>query len=237
MAEKAKIKERSRLKILGIDTSSEFLNIAWSEDKDIIKEESYLLDRKHASQLVPKVMGLLKRHRVSINKIDAFVIGLGPGSFTGLRIGVSAIKGFGIATGKPCVGVASIDSIACNARGCDKAIVPIIDAKRGQVYAAIYKRKCELVDRLSDYMLLPIDKLMAKIKTQPVFLGDGVSLYRDNILSINKKAIFLEKKDWYPGAGNLIMLGFARVKKAKKNNMDKLAPLYLYPKDCQVKKP
>ncbi len=225
------------MKILGIDTSSEFLNIALGEDGDVIKEESYLLDRKHASQLVPKVMGLLKKSRVSINKIDAFVIGLGRGSFTGLRIGVSAIKGFGIATGKPCVGVASIDSIACNAREDDKDIVPIIDAKRGQVYSAIYRRKGDLVVRLSDYMMLSIDKLMAKIKTQPVFLGDGVSLYRDNILSINKKAIFLEKQDWYPGAGNLIKLGFARVKKPKKNNMDKLAPLYMYPEDCQIKKP
>ncbi|MCX5692926.1 MAG: tRNA (adenosine(37)-N6)-threonylcarbamoyltransferase complex dimerization subunit type 1 TsaB [Candidatus Omnitrophica bacterium] len=224
------------MKILGIDTSSKFLNIALSEDEDIIKEESYLLDRKHAGQLVPKVMGLLKKSRVPINKIDAFIIGLGPGSFTGLRIGVSAIKGFGIASGKPCIGVASMDSIACNVSDKDKDVVPIIDAKRGQVYSAIYRRQGGLVVRLSDYMVLPIDKLMAKIKTQPVFLGDGVSLYRNDILSINKKAIFLEEKYWYPGAGNLIKLGFSRVKKAKKTNMNKLTPLYLYPEDCQVKK-
>ncbi|MDP2981491.1 MAG: tRNA (adenosine(37)-N6)-threonylcarbamoyltransferase complex dimerization subunit type 1 TsaB [Candidatus Omnitrophota bacterium] len=225
------------MKILGIDTSSKFLNIALSEDKDIIKEESYLLDRKHASQLVPKIKGLLRKTRVSINKIDAFIIGLGPGSFTGLRIGVSAIKGFGAASGKPCIGVASMDSIACNAIESDKDIVPIIDAKRGQVYSAIYRRKGGLVVRLSDYIVLPIDKLMAKIKTQPVFLGDGVSLYMNNILSINKKAVFLEEQYWYPGAGNLIKLGFSRVKKAKKTNMNKLTPLYLYPEDCQVRKP
>ncbi len=75
------------MKILGIDTSSKFLNIALSENEDIIREESHLLDRRHASQLVPKVKELLKKSRTSINKIDAFIIGLGPGSFTGLRIG------------------------------------------------------------------------------------------------------------------------------------------------------
>lgn len=223
------------MKILGIDTSSKFLNIALSEDEDVIKEESHLLDRKHASQLVPKIAGLLKKSRTPINKIDAFVIGLGPGSFTGLRIGVSAIKGFGVATGKPCVGVASMDSIACNARESGRAIVPIIDAKRGQVYSAIYRRKGEFVERSSDYMLLPVDKLMAKIRTRPVFLGDGVPLYRDNILSINKKAIFLEERDWYPEAGNLIKLGFSRIKKARNDHSDKLVPLYMYSQYCQVR--
>ena len=262
------------MKILGIDTSSKFLNIALSEDENIIKEESYLLDRRHASQLVPKVKELLKKYRTPISKIDVFIIGLGPGSFTGLRIGVSAIKGFGIASGKPCIGVASIDSIACNAQENNKDIIPIIDAKRGQVYAAIYRRKGNKVARLSDYLILPIEKLLKKveprglklvtpnsllpmgrnpepeghlsidsspwpsgewIKDAPVFLGDGVPLYRNNISSINKKAVFLEEEYWYPGAGNLIKLGFS--KKAKKINLAKLIPLYLYPENCQIRKP
>ena len=216
------------MKILGIDTSSKFLNIALSEDEDIIKEESYLLDRRHASQLVPKVKELLKKYRTPISKIDVFIIGLGPGSFTGLRIGVSAIKGFGIASGKPCIGVASIDSIACNAQENNKDIIPIIDAKRGQVYAAIYRRKGNKVARLSDYLILPIEKLLKKVKGDSVF-------YRNNISSINKKAVFLEEEYWYPGAGNLIKLGFS--KKAKKINLAKLIPLYLYPENCQIRKP
>nr|MBU1328480.1 tRNA (adenosine(37)-N6)-threonylcarbamoyltransferase complex dimerization subunit type 1 TsaB [Candidatus Omnitrophota bacterium] len=223
------------MKILGIDTSSKFLNIALSEDEDIIREESHLLDRRQASQLVPKVKELLKKSRTPIDKIDAFIIGLGPGSFTGLRIGVSTIKGFGIASGKPCIGVASIDSIACNTKEKDKYIIPIIDAKRGQVYTAIYRRKGSKVVRLSDYLLLPIEKFLKRVKDAPVFLGDGVSLYRNNISGINKKAVFLEEKYWYPGAGNLIKLGFSKIKKAKKTNLDKLTPLYLYPEDCQIR--
>ncbi len=225
------------MKILGIDTSSKFLNIALSEDEDIIKEESHLLDRRQASQLIPIVKELLRKSKTPVKRIDAFIIGLGPGSFTGLRIGVSAIKGFGIATGKPCIGVASIDAIACNARENNRDIIPIIDAKRGQVYAAIYRRKAGRLKRLSEYMVLPVAKLLKKIKQEPVFLGDGVSLYRENILSADKKAVFLEEQYWYPGAGNIIKLGFSRIKKAKKPGLDKLTPLYLYPDDCQVRKP
>lgn len=241
------------MKILGIDASSKFLNIAFSEDEDIIREEFHLLDRRHASELVPKVKELLKKSKVPINKIDAFVIGLGPGSFTGLRIGVSAVKGFGMASGKPCIGIASIDSIACNALENNRYIIPIIDAKRSQVYAAIYRRKAGRVVRLSDYMVLPVDKLMKKVKGDSVFLGDGVSLYRDKIVDYinqdsaptkvgaesgkNKRQLaFLPEEYWYPGAGNLIKLGFSKIKKVKKTNLDKLTPLYLYPEDCQIKK-
>lgn len=225
------------MKILGIDTSSKFLNIALSEDEDIIKEESHLLDRKQAGRLIPIVKELLRKSKMPVNKIDAFVIGLGPGSFTGLRIGVSAIKGFGIVTGKPCIGVASIDAIACNAEDNDRDIIPIIDAKRGQVYAAIYRRKAGRVKRLSDYMVLSVAELLKKIKREPVFLGDGLPLYRDAILNADKKAVFLEERCWYPGAGNIIKLGFSKIKKAKKPGLDKLTPLYLYPDDCQVRKP
>ena len=242
------------MKILGIDTSSKFLSIAVSEDKNIIKEESYLLDRQHSSQLVPKIKELIEKSRLSIKKIDGFVIGIGPGSFTGLRIGVSTVKGFGIALGKPCIGVASIDAIACNAAAASgNEIVPVIDAKRGQVYAAIYRKKANQIIRISEYLLLPIDKLMKKVKRDSVFLGDGVSLYRDKIAnyinqdstkaftesSKNKRqsAFLLEEKYWYPGAGNLIKLGFSRIKRTKKTDLAKLAPLYMYPEDCQVRKP
>lgn len=225
------------MKILGIDTSSKFLNIALSEDESIIKEEFYLLDRRHAIELVPKVKELLKKTGIPINKIGAFVIGVGPGSFTGMRIGVSAVKGFGIASGKPCIGVPSIDAIACNAIDYGIDIVPVIDAKRGQVYASIYRKNGKNITRISDYILLPTENLMKKIKRDALFLGDGLILYKDKIKSLNKKAVFLEEEYWYPGAGNLIKLGFSKIKKAKKTNLDKLTPLYLYPEDCQVRKP
>ncbi|MFA4991523.1 MAG: tRNA (adenosine(37)-N6)-threonylcarbamoyltransferase complex dimerization subunit type 1 TsaB [Candidatus Omnitrophota bacterium] len=223
------------MRILGIDTSSLVLSVAVSEDGGIIREESYSLDRKHSSLLIPKIKELLRKTRSGIDKIDGFVVGLGPGSFTGMRIGVSAVKGFGVATGKPCVGVASIDAMAMNAEA-DGVIVPIIDAKRQQVYAAVYDKKRDKIVRRSEYLLLPVEEVLKKIKGPVIFLGDGAGLYRGQIERLNEKAVFLDERYWYPRASNLIKLGLTKIKKAKAPGLDKLAPIYLYPDDCQIKR-
>ena len=229
------------MKILAIDTSSKYLSIALSDNGILMREESRLLERRHSSLLVPVVKDMLEKEKTPIKKIEAFIIGLGPGSFTGLRIGVSAIKGFGIATDKPCIGVASIDAIAQNlnfiqptqlGKVKDRMIVPIIDAKRGNVYSAIYIKKGKRFIRKTEYLLLPIEKLMRQVSEESVFLGDGIDLYKEKI---NKQAVFLEERYWYPKAGNLIKLGLTKLKRTKKQDLTKLKPLYLYKKDCQVK--
>ncbi len=181
--------------------------------------------------MVPKIREMLEKSGFSIDDVDAFVIGLGPGSFTGLRIGVSSIKGFGIATKKPCIGVPSIDALALNADGEMKTIIPVIDAKRKQLYSAIYRKKNSRIVRKSNYLLLSVDKLMKKVKGPAVFLGDGLGLYRDRITRLNKKAVFLDERYWYPKAGNLIKLAVLR-----EADLSRLKPIYLYPKDCQVRK-
>ena len=234
------------MKILAIDTSSKFLNIALGEDNFIIAEESHLLDRQHSALLVPKVKELLEKCNSNISDIDAFVIGLGPGSFTGLRIGVSSIKGFGIATKKPCVGVASIDALAMNAAVEKATVVPVIDAKREQVYSAIYKRKNGGISRASGYLLLTIDTLMKKInpvrcslsngvKSPAVFLGDGINLYKEKIRRLGRNAIFLDEEYWYPKASSLIKLGLKNLKRHRKQDLGRLKPLYIYSKYCQVR--
>ncbi len=225
------------MKILGIDTSSKFLSIALTEDSNIIVEHSLLLDRRHSSLLVPEISKILKKKNLSIDDIDAFIVGLGPGSFTGLRIGVSTIKGFGITTKKPCIGVSSIDALALNANGNESTIVPIIDAKRQNLYSAIYKKEKYQTVKKTDYLLLNIDTLMKKIKKEAVFLGDGINLYRQKITQFNKKAVFLEEEYWYPKSSNLIKLGLRKIKGYKKSDLNKLNPIYLYPKDCQVRRP
>ena len=223
------------MKILAIDTSSKFLNMALGEDNFIIAEESHLLDRQHSALLVPKVKELLEKCNSRINDIGAFVVGLGPGSFTGLRIGVSSVKGFGIATKKPCIGVASIDALAMNADVEKATVVPVIDAKRNQVYSAIYKRKNGTISKTSGYLLLTVEALMKKIKGPAVFLCDGVTLYKEEIRRLGRKAIFLDEKYWYPKASCLIKLALKNIKMRRKQDLGKLKPLYIYSRYCQVK--
>lgn len=228
------------MKILGIDTSSKILSIALSEGRELIAEETIAADRRHAALLVPKIKELLEHSGFGITGVDVFVAGTGPGSFTGLRIGVSTVKGFGIATGKPCIGVPSIDAIALNVKEDSKLIVPIIDAKRHQVYSAIYMRKKGHVIRKSKFLLLTIEGLVKKINLirnrPPVFfLGDAITLYEEEMLHICNEAVFLGEEYWYPRAANLIQLALGKLDRLKKMDLTKLKPIYLYPKDCQVK--
>lgn len=238
------------MKILGIDTSSKVLSIAIHEfigiktritanisGNSCIREESYPVQRRHSSLLIPNIKEMLCKSGLSLGDIDVFVVGLGPGSFTGLRIGVSTVKGFGIATKKPCIGIPSIDALASlNIDEENKTTVPIIDAKRGQVYSAIYRKEKGSFVRKSKLLLLSVDRLMRKVKGPAIFLGDGIPLYRERIERFNIEAAFLGEEYWYPKASSLIKLALGKKIICRGGHTGRpLQPIYLYPKDCQVK--
>lgn len=224
------------MKILAIDTSSKFLSIAFSDKKDLIAEETHLLERRHSGLLVVKVKAMLEKAGSSIDDVDIFVVGLGPGSFTGLRIGVSAVKGFGVATGKPCIGVSSMDAMALEADGDKALIVPVIDAKREKLYSAIYRKNKNRLIRKTTHLLLSPEELVKKIKGAAVFLGDGIPIYREKLERLSRETRFLNEDFWYPKAKRLTELALYRTDKDKGRFLGKLKPIYLYAKDCQVKK-
>ncbi|MFH1782804.1 MAG: tRNA (adenosine(37)-N6)-threonylcarbamoyltransferase complex dimerization subunit type 1 TsaB [Candidatus Omnitrophota bacterium] len=224
------------LKIIGIDTSSKFLSIGLSEDSSMITEEHKLLDRSHSRFLIPYIEDMLKKQDISIDEIDCFFIGLGPGSFTGLRIGVSTVKGLGMGSHKTCMGVPSIDAIAMNVGNEGDTIVPVIDAKRSLVYTSVYTMKKNIRKNETGHLLVNIDTLMEKVSEGSIFLGDGLTLYKDDIKKKCKRAVFMEEKYWYPKASNIIKLGLEKLKTSKNNDLSELDPIYLYAKDCQVKR-
>lgn len=228
--------------ILGMDTSSSHLSVALDRDKEIIYEISKNLEKQHSSMLVPIIRAALEAARFRLEDIDGFIIGIGPGSFTGLRIGIATVKGFGLATGRPCVGVPSIDAIvnflAHSPMSSDlnkKWLIPIIDAKRNQVYSSLYKFKDGGIKRYLGYLLLPVEKLLKRFKGSAVFLGNGVKIFKGSFSSFKKDAEFLPEDFWYPRASQLIELGRRKLKKYKEGDLNRLLPLYIYPKECQVK--
>jgi tRNA A37 threonylcarbamoyladenosine modification protein TsaB len=113
--------------------------------------------------------------------------------------------------------------------------VPIIDAKRNLVYCSIYKRKGRILKRIAPYMLLTMDELFKKVKASSIILGDALSLYREVILRKIKGATLLDKDYWYPKAHNIIVLAQERIKEKKLDNPFDIKPIYLYPKECQIK--
>lgn len=234
------------MKILFLDTSSRFLSLAVSDDSRVLSQVHRLLDRKVSVKLVTLIERMLKKAHISLKEIDGFCVSKGPGSFTGLRIGITCVKGLAYVLGKPVVAIPSLDILAQNVEKIKKIVkdredtlqvCPVVDARQNKVYACLYQFQDGIIKRKSDYLLLPIGELLKKIKGRTIFLGDAISIYREEILKVkNIKPIFAEEKLWYPKTAQAVSLAMKRFRQGKFDNVDSLTPLYLYPEECQVKR-
>lgn len=220
------------MKILGIDTSTKFLCLG-IYDSNKIYEYTLEVGRGLSSLLALTIKRILDSLGWQAEDIDYFACGLGPGSFTGLRTGAATIKGMGFAVNKPIIGISSLDILARNAGNAEGPVIPVIDAKRNLIYCSIYKNKG--FTRIKPYMLLNEEKLFKSIKMSSSFLGDAIGLYKEKILANTKGAIILEKDLWYPKPRNIIKIALERIKAKKLNNAFSIKPIYLYPKECQIK--
>lgn len=228
------------MRIVGIDTSTKICGIGIVEDQEIIAEYNFRVSDTHSNQLMPLVDEILKRLDLKIDQIDAFAVALGPGRFTGLRIGVATVKGLGYALKKPIVGVPTLDLLANNLKFVDRLICPIMDARQNEVYTAIYQGGKEL-QRMSDYLCLPIKKLIEMLNGPAIFLGDATDKYLDVIKSSAKDAIIVEHVFDLPRGANVAMLGAKRLqsegeeKQIFKDNVFTLTPLYIRKSQAEVK--
>lgn len=230
------------MKLLAIETSSKRFSLATAEDEKILKTRDLVLDKVLSDSIIPSIQKILKDSHWTLDEIDVLIVGLGPGSFTSLRVGLSTVKGLAFAANKPVIGIPSLDAVAFAAGKTDSQICVISDAKRNMVYAAIYAKKAGTLKRTGEFLLTPILNLLDKIKTPTIFAGDGLEIYRKDIekyfsLKADAQEIsFASDKVMFPEAKYLIPLAQKDIEQKRFANIDKLVPLYLYPEDCQVQK-
>ena len=222
------------MRILAIDTTTKFLTLAIYDDGRVC-EYNLEVATKLASLLVPTIKRTLEAAGLNTGDIDYFAVGIGPGSFTGIRVGLSTIKGFGLALGKPIIGVPTLDILAMNAPASDKIIIPVIDAKRSLIYSCAYKYRKGKLGKLAAYALITKDEFYKKIKSPSVVFGDALNLYREDIIKNLSRVSFLDRDCWYPKAHNIIILALNRIKQGRVDKNLKINPIYLYPKECQIK--
>ena len=224
------------MKILAIDTTTKFLTLA-VYNNGRVAEYNLETGNKLSTLLVPTIKRVLEALELNLQEIDYLAAGVGPGSFTGIRLGLSAIKGFSFALGKPMIGIATLDVLAMNAPLGDQRIIPAIDAKRGLIYSSVYKYKKGKLTKTIPYSLLTKDEFFRNIKPLSIIFGDALNLYRDDIKRDIGEVSFLDKDLWYPKARNIITLALNRIGKNKSGLNSKINPIYLYPKECQIRKP
>ncbi len=170
------------MKILGIESSTQVASVAVIEGDTVLGELTYNLGKTHSEKLLPMVRSLLSFLDMAPAGLDGLAVALGPGSFTGLRIGLATAKGLAYALERPLVGVNTLDALAWNLRGVEGGICPLINARRGECYAAVYDGQAR---RLSGYIAGDVGTIQEAIReaglTSPVFLGDGALVVKEEL--------------------------------------------------------
>ncbi len=235
------------MNILAIDTSTKNFSLAVSRNGKVLRFRNIKLDKVLESSIIPAIDGILKLAKVRFADLDGFAVGLGPGSFTSLRVGLSTIKAFALTTGKPVVGVSSLDVVAANVLGkkCDEICV-IMDARRNLLYACLYEQEKGALKRKTEPMLVTLDELLDKVHGRTLFVGDAVGPLKNVIKEKYREAarkgskcvaVFAPQASGIPQAKKLFMLAFGRFCKKEYDDSEVLNPVYLYAEDCQVQNP
>ncbi len=224
------------MNLLALDTSSKHFSPAVVKDGKTLCYRSIVLKKVLSDSIMPAIRGILKKAGLTLAQIDGFAVGLGPGSFTSLRVGLATVKGLAFALKKPVVGVPSLDVLAMNVTG-DGQVCVVCDAKRNMVYACVYQKKGDALKRKSKYLLADIKDVLKRIKGEVTFVGDGVPLFREAIeKAVGVSPRFTGEKQMYPRAKHLATLALKRFEAKDYDAAETLVPLYLYPEDCQVQK-
>lgn len=180
------------MRILSLSTAEQGCSLAFVENKDLVCEEYWANKQTHSKRLLAMVEHMLARRAgFGLSEIDGFVAAKGPGSFTGLRIGISVIKGLAYAAGKPAAGVSSLDGIAYRFSSLCVPVCVMMDARRNEIYCAVYRFEQGILVEKSDEMVCSPEQGVLIAGEGAVFAGSGSKAYQDLILDLtNQKAQF-----------------------------------------------
>ena len=215
------------MKILAIECSSLSAGVAVTEDSKVLGESFVNVGLTHSQTLMPMVEGVLKSTATDIQNIDVLSVSAGPGSFTGVRIGVSALKGLAYSHDKPCYSVSSLESIAYPFKSFDGVVCSVMDARCNQVYTAFFENG----KRISDDDAVLIDDLKEKIvdlNKRVILAGDAVNLVYNKLKDEIDNIFLPDSQMQYAHASSVALLTFEKLSSGEKTvNAKELLPMYL----------
>ena len=223
------------MRILGIDTSSPTGSVALVDNDDVISESLLNSSKNYSDKLLIEVDAVLNSSKTKLNQIDGFVITTGPGSFTGLRVGMSLLKGLILATQKPFASVNTLDAYAETVQPGPYAICPVLDARKKEVYTALYNSKNGLcVRETPDKAITPME-LCDQIKKPTAFVGNGLVAYRELLSSrLRKKYMHNAPLKKLTVAASAVLIASRDFKKNLQNNLDSLTINYIRPSEAEL---
>ncbi len=218
------------MKILAVDTSATAASVAVAEENKLIGEFSINTALTHSQTLIPMVDELLKNTGLSVNDMDAVAVNAGPGSFTGVRIGVAAVKGIAFPKNLPCVSVSTLESMAYNMLGNDCIVCSVMDARCSQVYNALFRVKGCTVTRMTDDRALSLTDLkneLQNINEKVVLVGDGAVLCSKFLGEELENIMLAPFNNRIQTASSVAYAAFEKINNGETVKADELMPVYL----------
>lgn len=219
------------MKILAIDTSTAVAAVALMDDEKLLGEYTINNKKTHSQKLMVLIKEMLDNLEVKPSDIDVFAASIGPGSFTGLRIGVTTAKAMAYATAKPVIGVPTLDALAYNVVTSSFIICPILDARNNQVFTALYEVKDKMPERITEYLGIPVSELVQMIKEKNkkvIFTGDAIDLHKTYFMSkLGENCEFAPLADKLQRAASVAEIALKKVKEGKFESSFELVPFYL----------
>lgn len=218
------------MKILAVDTSATAASVAVAEENKLIGEFSINTSLTHSQTLMPMIEGLLKNAGISIDDIEAVAVNAGPGSFTGVRIGVAAVKGLAFPKNLPCVSVSTLQSMAYNMLGANCIVCAVMDARCSQVYNALFRVKDCSVTRITDDRALSLSDLkleLQNINEKVVLVGDGAVLCSEYFGSELENVSLAPFNRRIQTASSVALAAFEKLKNGETVSPAEIMPVYL----------
>lgn len=217
------------MKILALECSASPASVAVIDNGKIISECFINVKLTHSQTLMPMVKSALDLSLTKFDDIDGLAISSGPGSFTGIRIGISALKGLCIAKKLPCVGVSTLRSIAENFKGQNAVICAVMDARCNQVYNALFKVDGDNINRLCEDRALMCTELaeqLSKYNEKIIVCGDGADLFY-KFVNDNKNTVLAPERLKYQSATGVGLCAYGEFLSGNTVSAEKLLPVYL----------
>lgn len=222
------------MKLLIVDTSTSVCSVALTVDDRPVAE--YVVDsgKTLTERLLSAIGAVLADGGLDVDDLDGFGVAIGPGSFTGVRIGVATVKGLALAVGKPAVGFSSLALLAFNLPWCAYPVCPLFDARKNEVYAGLY-RCGRLPEPLIADRVLPPAQLLKEIGEPTLFLGDGAVRYHELIVTtLGDRAVFAPPHCTLPRAAAGALLAGELFRSGRIAPLPLLNPSYIRPSEAEL---
>ena len=223
------------MKILAVDTATKSCSVAVIDGESLLAESTVADNQTHARHLLQMIDAVLGQARLEIGELDGLAVSIGPGSFTGLRIGIASIKGLAYSLKKPVVGVSSLKALAYQCRQKPYLICSIIDARKQEVYCCRYRSDSgQLEQEGPEQVALPLEAI-GNIREPSIFIGSGAQLYQQSIVDeLGQLANFATENEHTIQASAIAWLSLPRFKRRDTDDVHLLVPHYIRKSDAEL---